>query len=230
MQRILAPDYSPGADEQNSDSWRASFRFGACIGTMNRDQAAAGALASWTAAVLCRFCALAPDSKAPEDWRTPKPGGAAFGSWKARRQNRSPIRSVRDPDEEDAGREFGAPFHGCGFKILGASGNVGGAFEDEGTAAHFGGGGRGGLAEEVADESAEGFIGGPVAGVIDVVFQLVEQFVRVRESIVDLPCQRVVQNVVEPFIDAWVEPAEIRQRQRHDAVAGFLRGRALENI
>src|SRR5439155_15418448 len=46
---------------------------------MNRDQAAAGALASWTAAVLCRFCALAPDSKAPEDWRTPKPGGAAFG-------------------------------------------------------------------------------------------------------------------------------------------------------
>src|SRR5438093_13237321 len=49
---------------------------------MNRDQAAAGALASWTAAVLCRFCALAPDSKAPEDWRTPKPGGAAFGSWK----------------------------------------------------------------------------------------------------------------------------------------------------
>src|SRR5947199_6820182 len=82
MQRILAPDYSPGADEQNSDSWRASFRFGACIGTMNRDQAAAGALASWTAAVLCRFCALAPDSKAPEDWRTPKPGGAAFGSRK----------------------------------------------------------------------------------------------------------------------------------------------------
>src|SRR6266516_7889608 len=63
-------------------SWKASFRFCACIGTMNRDEAAAVALASWTAAVLCRFCALAPDSKALEDWRTPKPGGAAFGSWK----------------------------------------------------------------------------------------------------------------------------------------------------
>src|SRR5438046_427107 len=63
--------------------WNASFRFCACIGTMNRDEAAAGALASWTAAVLCRFCARGPDPKAPEDWRTPKPGGTAAGSWKA---------------------------------------------------------------------------------------------------------------------------------------------------
>src|SRR5436309_92749 len=54
---------------------------------MNRDQAAAGALASWTAAVLCRFWALAPGSKAPEDWRTPKPGGAAFGSWRGARSS-----------------------------------------------------------------------------------------------------------------------------------------------
>src|SRR5438128_12692395 len=34
-----------------------------------------GAIASWTAAVLCRFGA-ADTSKAPEDWRTPRPGGA----------------------------------------------------------------------------------------------------------------------------------------------------------
>src|SRR5438093_7293463 len=64
-------------------SWKASYRFCSCIGTMNRDEAAAGALASWTAAVLCRFCARGPDLKAPEDWRTPKPGGTAAGSWKA---------------------------------------------------------------------------------------------------------------------------------------------------
>src|SRR6266516_1211423 len=63
-------------------SWKASFRLRACIGTMNRDEAAAGALASWTAAVLCRFCACGPDLKAPEDRRTPKPGGTAAGSWK----------------------------------------------------------------------------------------------------------------------------------------------------
>ena len=64
-------------------SWRASFRSCACIGTMNHDEAAAGALASWTAAVLCRFCACGPELKALEDWRTPKPGGTAAGSWKA---------------------------------------------------------------------------------------------------------------------------------------------------
>src|SRR5437879_13067271 len=59
---------------------KAFFRFCACIGTMNRDEAAAGALASWIAAVLCRFCARGPDLEAPEDWRTPKPGGMAAGS------------------------------------------------------------------------------------------------------------------------------------------------------
>src|SRR5207249_2057023 len=63
-------------------SKRASFRFCACIGTMNRDEAAAVALASRTAAVLCRFCARGPDPKAPEDWRTPKPRGVPAGSWK----------------------------------------------------------------------------------------------------------------------------------------------------
>src|SRR5213596_969567 len=49
---------------------------------MNRDEAAAGALASWTAAVLCRFCARGPDPKAPEDWRTPKPRAVPAGSWR----------------------------------------------------------------------------------------------------------------------------------------------------
>src|SRR5437867_2993738 len=63
-------------------SWKASFRSCACIGTMNHDEAAAGALASWTAAVLCRFCARGPDPKAPEDWRTPKPRGVPAGSWR----------------------------------------------------------------------------------------------------------------------------------------------------
>src|SRR5213082_102280 len=63
-------------------SWVVSYRFCACLGTRNCNEAAAGALASWTAAVLCRFCACGPDLKAPEDWRTPKPGGTAAGSWR----------------------------------------------------------------------------------------------------------------------------------------------------
>ena len=34
-----------------------------------------GATASWTAAVLCRFGIGCGAGKAPEGWRTPKPGG-----------------------------------------------------------------------------------------------------------------------------------------------------------
>src|SRR6266496_4666662 len=34
------------------------------------------AVASWTAQVLWRFRLARPIAKAPEDWRTPKPGGA----------------------------------------------------------------------------------------------------------------------------------------------------------
>src|SRR5438094_2226553 len=72
----------PGRGRGWVGSWRASFRSCACIGTLNRDEAAAGALASWTAAVLCRFCARGPDPKAPEDWRTPKPRAVPAGSWR----------------------------------------------------------------------------------------------------------------------------------------------------
>src|SRR5947199_4867834 len=64
---------------------------------MNRDEAAAGALASWTAAVLCRFCARGPDLKAPDDWRTPKPGGTAAGSWKASFRFRACIGTMNPP-------------------------------------------------------------------------------------------------------------------------------------
>src|SRR5438093_6581729 len=134
----------------------------------------------------------------------------ARGSWKARRESRSPTRTCRDPAEEDAREEFGAPFHGCSVTVLKALRDAGGAFDEERAAAHFAGGGGRGLAEEIADESAEGFIGGPIAGVIDVMLQLVEQFVGVRETTVDLPGQRAVQNVVEPVIDAPVQPPEIR--------------------
>ncbi len=49
---------------------------------MNRGGGCAVAIASWTAAVLCRFCAHGRDRKAPEDWRSPKPGviGSAHGN------------------------------------------------------------------------------------------------------------------------------------------------------
>jgi len=64
----------------------ASFQpvqFLARIGIMNLGGGCALAIASWTAAVLCRFCAPGPDRKAPGDWRSPKPGGTLAGSWKA---------------------------------------------------------------------------------------------------------------------------------------------------
>jgi len=43
-----------------------------------------GAVASWRVRQSSgAFARLASIAKAPEDWRTPKPGGAADGSWKA---------------------------------------------------------------------------------------------------------------------------------------------------
>ncbi len=57
------------------------------------------AIASWAAAVHCRFCALRPDRKAPEDWRSPKPGGPLVGSWKRRSFPAFP----RNPTQSSAG-------------------------------------------------------------------------------------------------------------------------------
>jgi len=71
-------------------TWAGWISVMARIGTMNRRRVFFGAAASWTAAVLCRFHSrtivqrwsklrfrtrLRTQSKAPEDWRSPKPGG-----------------------------------------------------------------------------------------------------------------------------------------------------------
>ena len=71
----------PGRGRGWVGSRGACLRFFAYVEAMHLRELQAGALASWTAAVLCRFCVRGPDLKAPEDWRTPKPGGTAAGSW-----------------------------------------------------------------------------------------------------------------------------------------------------
>jgi hypothetical protein len=50
-------------------------------GTMNPRGTGVHAIASWAAAALCRFGWPLKHSKAPEDWRSPKPGGFLSGSW-----------------------------------------------------------------------------------------------------------------------------------------------------
>ena len=69
-----------------------SFRSFACTRTVNRRCGCAVAITSWTAAVLCRFCTSRPDRKAPEDWRSPKPGGTLVGSWNGAPALRSRLR------------------------------------------------------------------------------------------------------------------------------------------
>jgi hypothetical protein len=61
----------------------ASTISGSRLGTMNPGGRHFHATASWTAAALCRFRWLLESNKALEGWRSPKPGGPLFGSWKA---------------------------------------------------------------------------------------------------------------------------------------------------
>src|SRR5206468_452681 len=92
--------------------------------------------------------------------------------------------------------------------------NAGGALEDDGAAARVIDGVHGGLAKEFADESAERLVGGAVTGVIDVVLQFVEQFVGIGIALVQVAGQGAMKNFVEAVVNARVEFAEVRQRQR----------------
>src|SRR5438552_7487714 len=78
----------PGRGRGWVGSWKALMVFRPHSRTTNCGGWDLGALASWTAAVLCRFCARGPDLKAPEDWRSPKPDGDYFGSQKISRSFR----------------------------------------------------------------------------------------------------------------------------------------------
>jgi hypothetical protein len=55
-------------------------------------------LPSWSAVALHRFyrriATAFPSSKAPEGWRSPKPGGSSHGSWKAPPETKSVFISV----------------------------------------------------------------------------------------------------------------------------------------
>ena len=108
---------------------------------------------------------------------------------------------------------------------------AGGVFEQFGVCrAQFGGGGRDGLAEQFADELAERLVRRAVAAVVDVVLQVVHQLVRRGVTLGQVARQAAVQNVVERVVNPVVERAEIRDGLVHDPLAGFLGGRAFENV
>ena len=69
--------------------------------------------------------------------------------------------------------------------------------------------GRPGLSEEFAHEFAEGLIGRPIALVINVILQIVEQFVRVGVAFGKVPRQGAMQNLIEPGVNFGVDLAEV---------------------
>src|SRR5438552_18980672 len=68
----------------------------------------------------------------------------------------------------------------------------------------LGGGGRNPLPEQVPDVSAQSFIGWPVARVIDVMLQIVEQLVAGRVTLVNVADERAVQDLDQPIVHPLV--------------------------
>src|SRR6266576_3810426 len=60
--------------------------------------------------------------------------------------------------------------------------------------------------------------------------QIIEQFVGVWVAFVKVASQRAMEDFIEPFIDSLIQSAEIRDRQVHHSLPGFLRGGALKQV
>lgn len=86
------------------------------------------------------------------------------------------------------------------------------------------------LPENLPNEPSECFIRGAIAGVVDVVLQVVEQLIAVRITFVEVMAQRPLENIIQGGVDAGIQAAEIGDRHVHDPLTGFLRGIAFENI
>src|SRR6266850_1173787 len=89
---------------------------------------------------------------------------------------------------------------------------------------------RNGLTEQVANVSAHRFVRGPVPGVIDIVLEVVQEFVGGRIPLVWITSERLMKNLIEPLIDALIESAKIRNRHGHHPLARFLRRGTFEDI
>ena len=65
---------------------------------------------------------------------------------------------------------------------------------------------------------------------INVMFEVVEQFVGVGVTPVEVPGERAMEDLVEPFVDAGVERTKVRDGQLEDVAAGFLGVGPFENV
>ncbi len=104
------------------------------------------------------------------------------------------------------------------------------AGDEIGAGAQSGGSRRCGLPEEVADVFAQRLIRRPVAGVVDVVFEIVEQFVRRGVALRQVPRQGPLQDAVQAVVHPVVQRAEIRDRHGENALAGFRGGGRFEQV
>jgi hypothetical protein len=114
---------------------------------------------------------------------------------------------------------------------LGHGGGTGSGWGGEdGMADGLEGVGGGGLAEQFTNEAAERFVGWAVTGLVDVVFELEEEFGGVGIAIVDAAGERAVEDAVQAVIDATVELAKVGELEGHDAVAGLVGGGAFKDV
>jgi len=59
---------------------------------------------------------------------------------------------------------------------------------------------------------------------VDVMLEIIEQFVGCRIALAKVACQSALKDFVEAIVDALIEGAEIRDRHAHHVVARFFGG------
>src|SRR5436190_24383821 len=86
------------------------------------------------------------------------------------------------------------------------------------------------LIEQFPDVVTKSLICRAVPFIVNEMFQIVEQFMRVRVTLVKRAGKSALQDLVQSIINSWIDLAKVRDGQGQDPLARLLGGLAFKNI